>query len=113
MTEFTMADMPLSGKQANYVKELAGKALKWSETNGITVKEASALDALINNKYVYVYFETTPGSASFAARDDDCVMQLGEADVKKFLSFLGCLYTFVRASCRESQTLDALDLLKE
>ena len=94
-TDFTMSDMPDSGKQANRVKELAGKALQWSEAKRMeATKKVSALDVLINNDYVYVYFEATPCSLSFAANDNDCVMQLGEADVRNMLSFLGGLYTF-------------------
>jgi hypothetical protein len=111
-TKFMMADMPKNGKQADHVKKLVEKAQKLQKDGKIPINESSALEALINNKYVYVYFETTPGSVSFAASDNDCVMQLGETDVKKMLSFLGCLYTFVRASCQEAQKLDKLDPIK-
>ena len=95
------------------MKDLAGKAREWSKVKEIAVKEASALGVLVNNEYVYVYFETTPGSSSFAASDDDCVLQLGEQDVKNMLSFSTvCILLFMLAVARHRQALDALDLLQ-
>ena len=102
----TMADMPKEGKQANRVKFLAEKARRWSEENNVAVKKSSALEALIKDAYVFVYFETAHDSVSFEASDNDCVMQLGERDVKKMLSFFGDLYTFIRGSSPQSQALD-------
>ena len=102
----TMADMPGNGEQANRVKMLAENARRWSEKNNVAVKKSSALEALIKNAYIFVYFETAENSVSFEASDNNCVMQLGEHDVKKMLSFFGDLYTFIRGSSRESQALD-------
>jgi len=102
----TMADMPKKGKQANRFKMLVENATSWSVDNNITVKKSSALEALITNAYVFVYFETADDSVSFEASDNNCVMQLGERDVKKMLSFFGDLYTFIRCSSHESQALD-------
>jgi hypothetical protein len=101
--KYTMDLMPNQGKQARKLMHLASTARSLSKESKIAVNPSSALEALINNAYIYVYVNSNEAEETFAACENDCVMQLGGKDVKRMLSFFGDFYTFARGSANVTQ----------
>ena len=62
------------------------------------------LDALREGNYLYIYVNTNESASSFSVGDH--VMQLGEIDSKRFLSFLHDSYRLVRTASTRAQDLD-------
>jgi hypothetical protein len=101
---FEFADLPGNGKRAEHMKKIVEKAKNWPAEK---VVKGSLLEAIRNDCYLYVYLNATKLAPSFAV--DDNVMQLGEADSKRFLSFLRDGYGLVTAASSKAQELDVED----
>jgi len=99
--DFDFTDLPKNGKQALHLLDIAKMSKKWTPS---TVKKGSMLDALREDNYVYIYINTAKSTSSFAVGDH--VMQLGEIDSKRFLSFLLDSYRLVRTASTSAQDLD-------
>jgi hypothetical protein len=102
---FKLADLPGNGKRAEHMKKIVEKAKNWPAEK---VVKGSLLEAIRNDCYLYVYLNATKSAPSFAV--DGNVMQLGEADSKRFLSFLRDGYGLVTtAASSKAQELDVED----
>jgi hypothetical protein len=104
---FQLTDLPGKGKQAEHMQKIVKEAKNWPAEN---VVKGSLLEALRNDCYVYVYLNTAKSAQSFAV--DKNTIQLGEADSKRFLSFLRDGYKLARAASSKAQKLDEEDRLK-
>jgi hypothetical protein len=99
--DFGFNDLPKNGKQALHLLNIAKRAKKWDSAN---VTKGSMLEALREDNYLYIYVNTTANALSFAVNDN--VMQLGETNSKRLLSFLLDSYRLVRAASTRAQELD-------
>ena len=99
--DFDFADLPKNGKQALHLLNIANTAKKWDPAK---VTKGSMLEALQEDSYLYIYVNTTESASSFAVNDH--VMQLGETDSKRLLSFLLDSYRLVRTASTRAQALD-------
>ena len=99
--DFKFADFSKNGKQALHLLDIAKVSKEWDPA---TVKKGSMLDALREGNYLYIYVNTNESASSFAVGDH--VMQLGEIDSKRFLSFLYDSYRLVRTASTRAQDLD-------
>ena len=99
--DFDLADLPKNGKQALHLLKIANTA---KILDPAKVKKGSMLEALQEDSYLYIYVNTTESASSFAVNDH--VMQLGETDSKRLLSFLLDSYRLVRTASTLAQALD-------
>jgi hypothetical protein len=106
--DFDFADLPNNGKQALHLLDIAKKAKKLDPAK---VTKGSMLEALREDNYLYIYVNTTESVSSFAVGDQ--VMQLGETDSKRLLSFLLDSYRLVRTASTRAQELDAKERVAE
>jgi hypothetical protein len=106
--DFDFADLPKNGKQALHLLDIAKKAKKLDPAK---VTKGSMLEALREDNYLYIYVNTTESASSFAVGDQ--VMQLGETDSKRLLSFLLDSYRLVRTASTRAQELDAKERIAE
>ena len=97
-----ISDLPKNGKQALHLLQIASEAKKLDPAS---VRKGSLVEALREDNYLYIYVNTTQSAPSFAV--DDHVMQVGEADSKRLLSFLLDSYRLVRSASTLAQALDA------
>jgi hypothetical protein len=96
-----ISDLPKNGKQALHLLKIASEAKKLDPAS---VRKGSLVEALREDNYLYIYVNTTQSAPSFAV--DDHVMQVGEADSKRLLSFLLDSYRLVRSASTLAQALD-------
>ena len=99
--DFDLTDLPKKGKQALHLLNISNMSKKWAPA---TVKKGSMLEALRSDNYLYIYINTTKSASSFAVGDH--IMQLGEIDSKRFLSFFLDSYRLVRTGSTSAQDLD-------
>ena len=99
--DFDLTDLPKKGKQALHLLNISNMSKDWAPA---TVKKGSMLEALRSDNYLYIYINTTKSASSFAVGDH--IMQLGEIDSKRFLSFLLDSYRLARTASTTAQDLD-------
>jgi hypothetical protein len=99
--DFNLTDLPKKGKQALHLLNISNMSKDWAPAS---VKKGSMLEALRSDNYLYIYINTAKSTSSFAVGDH--VMQLGEIDSKRFLSFLLDSYRLVRTASTSAQDLD-------
>jgi len=96
-TKFAMSDFPEGGKRASKFMEIVDAAKAWGSSK---VVEGSLLQALREDKFLYVYVNTATDSPTCAVGDH--TMQLGEGDSKRLLSVFSYLNRFEQSSSRAS-----------
>ena len=88
--EYGHADLPAKGKQAKYLGNIISMAKRDVEAGTIIINSGSLLEALLKDRYPYVYLDASERLASQSIGDN--VLWLRRGDASRFLSFFDDFY---------------------